>query len=497
MGLRKSNPPSSTILMNSLRQMGYTFESALADIIDNSITANATLIDIDFPSNPTVIYVSIIDNGVGMDYNELFQAMKYGSKSSLDNRSSTDLGRFGLGLKLASLSLCRVLTVISKKSNRVCGMRWNLNNMDDDSDWCIEELTELEIECTHNISKLHANSTGTLVLWEDFDFLKKISGGRLFNELTEKLADSIFHLSLVFHRFLQKPFDVSILINSRRVEPLDPFLSNHKKTRILRSPEDLIITDDNDIERKIRIEAIVLPFQNDLTLQDIQKLGGIERLRSMQGFYVYRNDRLIIWSTWFKMKPESELTKYARIKVDIPSSLDNIWQIDIRKSNALLPSKIRTILCSYVEEVMNTSVRKSTHRTVLKNKDISHLWETHENRDKKIVFKVNRRSTVYKILKNHVTEKDMEYFEDFIEYIEKSLPYHDLYVEVANGNISQEVDDYEKDRLIAGSKQFLDIFKKLNPELNQNELITQVCSIEPFSKYLFIKQELEKSNAIK
>src|SRR5690606_20395217 len=119
MSIKKSNPPSSKILMNLLRQMGYTFEAALADIVDNSISANASIIEIDSPPNPQEIYITVVDNGVGMDEEELLLAMKYGSKNSLEERALSDLGRFGLGLKLASLSLCRILTVASKKNGKL------------------------------------------------------------------------------------------------------------------------------------------------------------------------------------------------------------------------------------------------------------------------------------------------------------------------------------------------------------------------------------------
>lgn len=478
--------------MHSLRQMGYSFESAISDIVDNSISADGKIIEIDFPSNPTSIYISIVDNGCGMDSDELFQAMKYGSKNPLESRDNNDLGRFGLGLKLASLSLCKILTVVSKKNGQYFGMRWNLNNISDEDDWYIEELSDLEIECIHSIQKLHRNESGTLVLWEDFDFMYKISGGKLYNEITSRLADSIFHLSLVYHRFLSRPHEISILVNDKPIMPLDPFLSSNKKTRSLRSPEYISVTDENDIERKIRIEAIVLPFHQDLTSQDINDLGGIQRLSTMQGFYVYRNNRLIIWGTWFKMKPDSELTKYARIKVDIPSSLDSIWQIDIKKSNAQLPSKIRNVLSSYVEEVMNTSIKRSTHRTTLKNRDITHLWETHQNRDKKLVFKVNRKSAIFQNLSQNISESDMIFVEDFIEYLEKSLPYQDLYVEQANNNISIELDEYEMSKMISGSIQFSKNIARLSPSLEAKVIVEKVCNIEPFSKYTFVRKELEK-----
>jgi hypothetical protein len=491
MSIKKSNPPSSKILMNSLRQMGYTFEAALADIVDNSISANASIIEIDSPPNPQEIYITVVDNGVGMDEEELLLAMKYGSKNSLEERALSDLGRFGLGLKLASLSLCRILTVASKKNGKLLAMRWDLDS-NAEEDWCIEILANQELMSLPNIQKLLSMESGTLVLWQNFDLLNKISGGKIYKELSDKVVQAIFHISLVYHRFLTKPYNITISVNNKLIKPLNPFLTNHPKARTLRQPERLSVLDDKDIERSIQVEAVVLPYQSELSIQDIESLGGIDKLRTMQGFYVYRNDRLIIWATWFKIKPDSELTKYARIKVDIPSTLDNIWQIDIRKSDAQLPSKIRNTLRAYVDDVMQTSVRRSTHRTVLKNKEISHIWELHETRDKKKTFKINRHSEVYKNLKKRVDEDQMTFFEEFLDYVEKTVPYQDMYVEVANGNISNDVSDQEKESLISGAISFFEIIRHSHKNKTNEELINLVCQNEPFSKYKFIKLALEE-----
>lgn len=111
----KENEPTADVLMISMRSMGYTFEAAIADIIDNSISAEASKIIIKFPVDPADCYIAICDNGAGMDSIELFDAMKYGSNIKGYVRDEKDLGRFGLGLKAASLSQCRKLTVISKK----------------------------------------------------------------------------------------------------------------------------------------------------------------------------------------------------------------------------------------------------------------------------------------------------------------------------------------------------------------------------------------------
>lgn len=123
----RENKPTADILMMSMRAMGYSFESAVADIIDNSISAESRQVVLRFAIDPSNLFVAICDDGHGMTSNELFDAMKYGSEQKRDGRSDTDLGRFGLGLKAASLSQCRKLTVASKKNGCVSAYIWDLD----------------------------------------------------------------------------------------------------------------------------------------------------------------------------------------------------------------------------------------------------------------------------------------------------------------------------------------------------------------------------------
>ena len=122
----RETPPFAPVLMESTRAIGYSLEAAIADIIDNSVAAKAGKVQLSFfPVGDA--YVSILDNGTGMDDAQMNIAMQYGSKSPTETRDSSDLGRYGLGLKTASLSQCRVLTVISKQGDQVIGRRWDLD----------------------------------------------------------------------------------------------------------------------------------------------------------------------------------------------------------------------------------------------------------------------------------------------------------------------------------------------------------------------------------
>ncbi|MDE7034340.1 MAG: ATP-binding protein [Mucispirillum sp.] len=194
--------PSAPILVESTRSIGYSFETAVADIIDNSISKHANNIFIYFDSNNPQ-YLMVLDNGAGMDNNELIDAMKYGSKSSNDERDKDDLGRFGLGLKMASLSQCRKLTVVSKKGSKLSGAVWDLDHIIETNNWELILLDDNDIKQVKYIDKLNSYESGTIVLWENFDRITKEAGdhSKIFDN---KITITRAHVSLVFHRFLSE-----------------------------------------------------------------------------------------------------------------------------------------------------------------------------------------------------------------------------------------------------------------------------------------------------
>ena len=151
--IEKQSLPSAPILIESIRSIGYSFETAIADLIDNSISAKATRIDIlSIPKEEP--YIIIFDNGNGMNKVELEEAMRLGSKNPNEVREENDLGRFGLGLKSASLSQCRNLTVVSKKDGKLSAFSWNLDYVIERNSWSILEYSEEEIMQLENIELL-------------------------------------------------------------------------------------------------------------------------------------------------------------------------------------------------------------------------------------------------------------------------------------------------------------------------------------------------------
>jgi hypothetical protein len=492
MAVYKPNIPQAEFLMGAMRSMGYSFEAAIADIIDNSISANARNIQINFPANPANCIVSILDDGIGMDKKSLFLAMKYGSNSCEEQRSENDLGRFGLGMKAASLSQCKNLTVVSKQDKIISAYQWNYDVILEKKEWLVAELNKSEISQLCGIEELKLSNSGTLVIWENFDTLEK-SSGDVFTSLREYKIKIIDYLALIFHRYLNGENDkkLNIKVNSLKLKGLEPFLERHKKTNV-RQEFKLAIKDTQGIERFVSVQPYVLPYQKDLSKDDLEILGGIANLRTKQGFYIYRNRRLIIWGTWFGL-PRNELTKNARIRVDIPNTLDDIWNIDIKKQNASIPKSIKNSLTSAVREAMEFSIKIQNHRGRIAKiaDDLDYIWNRVEGREKRYIYTINRESRIFELLREHVDDEAMSRFEMVLEEIERSIPYQQIYIDISQ-DIVDEDDDIERlkdieNKGILWVKQVVEI-----GVLNDLQAIDHLFKSEPFCKHLEMKENFQK-----
>ena len=484
------NEPTADVLMVSMRAMGYSFEVAIADIIDNSISAKATIIELKFPIDPQNCYVAICDNGCGMDRDELFDAMKYGSKIKNKYREADDLGRFGLGLKSASLSQCRKLTVLSKKNNKLTAYAWDLDNVEQKKGWEMIEYNREEITKIKFLSFLDNYDSGTVVLWENFDLIEK-SLGSIYTELS-KFQDSVAdYLSLIFHRFLNKdkPNNVEIKMNNYSLVGLDPFLTDHKKTNPRREIK-LPVEDADGIERYVVVQPFVLPFQKDLSREDFKKIGGVEDYRTKQGFYIYRNERLIIWGTWFG-RTKGELTKHARVRVDIPNYLDDIWGIDIKKQSAKIPNIIKKQLTKAVDEAMDIAIKTQTYRGRIEKIDenIDYIWDRVKDRGDKFAYKVNRNSKMFDLIKDSADDELWNKIEMVIEEIENNIPYQQIYIDKAQNNVLDEITDDRLEDVKSKAEMFVSIALRLGNS-SRVTIIDELFKSEPFSKYPKLKEIL-------
>lgn len=482
--------------MGSLRSMGYSFESAVADVIDNSISAHAKNIRILFPSTPLdELAIGILDDGDGMKGDVLFEAMRYGCLSAEEERVEDDLGHFGMGMKSASLSQCRCLTVVSFDGNTLNGFTWDYNHIIKTQDWIIQELEKYEIDKLPYIEKLKEQKKGTLVIWQDFDVIYNSSGGQVYSTLVDLRSSLENTLALIYHRFLSITGvqRLHIYINELDIKPLDPFLEQHPKTTIKKEIE-LDIKDSNAIERIIKIRPFILPYATELREKDKQLIGGIENLRAKQGFYIYRNKRLIIWGTWFGMKQRAELTKNTRIRVDIPNTLDDIWSIDIKKQQASIPKQILQRLKKAVDEALEFSIRQQTYRGRTEKVDerIDYIWDRKRGRNNTFFYQINRESKLFQFVRDKMSDEDYGYLEMLLTEIENNLPIQQLYIDKSNESISApEETNGRLDDVYQMAVTLATTMMTIRSD-GWEAIINDLMNSEPWCKYPAIKEKLLK-----
>ncbi|MCW5233415.1 ATP-binding protein [Verminephrobacter eiseniae] len=335
-------------MLESLRGLGYSTGAALADIIDNSISAGAKEIRIDFTWNGSASRITVLDDGRGMDDSELESAMRLGDKNPLDTRDTHDLGRFGMGLKTASFSQCRRLTVVSAKDGSTSCLRWDLDELaaDPDGGWLLFEGPASGSQPF--IAGLEGKKAGTLVLWEMMD---RIVTTDYTSDNFHDLIDNVeSHLAMAFHRILQEPrAKIKLLLNGRAVVPWDPFMTGHPAkwaSPIAKRPTDY---------GTVSVQCHVLPHRDKLTSAEFEASAGPAGWTAQQGFHVYRNERLLVAGGWLGLGNSrawnrEESHRLARICLDIPNTADADWKIDIRKSTARPPISLRPWLTHLAED---------------------------------------------------------------------------------------------------------------------------------------------------
>lgn len=412
-------------LMMSMRAVGYTIETAVADIIDNSIAAMASTIDIKFGAFPNA-HIAILDNGAGMDNQDLLEAMRFAGKGAESKRSEHDLGRFGLGLKTASLSQARTLTVASKQGSQVAAARWDLDHVLQTGRWALQVLNDREIAELPYYNDLLKNVTGTVVLWTDLDQLHA-ADSQVERVLDEQMLLVREHLSLVFHRFtgsVTAPLNgrLSIQINGAPVPTVDPFLSSHRGTR-QGTPQSIKVR-----AATVQLQPYTLPHVNRMTSADkaTAQISGL--LRDSQGFYIYRAGRLVIWGTWFRIMPKNELGKLARVRVDIPNTLDHLWALDIKKSAATPPPEVRLQLKRLAARMVtpSRSVHEYRGRPDKTADKIQRMWTLIDNRGC-FRYEVNRDHPAIAALAEAAGPMLLSQVDEVLRMIESSFPVADAY----------------------------------------------------------------------
>lgn len=472
--------PRADALIESLRAFGYSTESAVADLVDNSISVGSKSITVDFTWNGANSTVRIADDGWGMSESELVAAMRPGSMSPLDPREATDLGRFGLGLKTASFSQARELTVVSTTPlGRTSARRWDLDVVTASGEW---RLLRSEPQNTPAAAPTPA-SGGTVVQWSKLD--------RLVGDVepTDNRAHSRFlrvvdrvrqHLESTFHRFLVGQGRVSITVNGVGLVPWDPFMTKHPASQRLEN-EELPFRGS-----LIRVTPYVLPHRSKLDQRDSERGAGIRGWTQQQGFYVYRSQRLLVQGDWLGLgASKDEHTKLARIAIEFPASLDHDWQVDVKKSTARPPHALVDDLGRIAKATRRRAEGVYRHRGKIITRSNSRpfvlAWNQYKNRDGHVRYQINRKHPVIGAVLD-AAGKEAKTVERALRFIEETLPTTQIGVAIADALDTQPAPFGDSSREVKPLFDF--VFHGLVADgATAEEAVNHIAVVEPFIHY--------------
>jgi hypothetical protein len=475
--------PPEAQLLESLRAVGYSLETAVADIVDNSISALATKIDLEFRGLPKP-HLSILDNGEGMTKIELRIAMRLAGKSRSSDRTPADLGRFGLGLKTASFSQAKRLTVATKVRNGPIHVAvWDLDLIERENRWILQWIDPRDVDSDH-LKVLEGRPSGTLVLWEQLDQVS--SALKTFDaELRDQALRTSDHLALVFHRFIDAPkaSRVSFTLNGQIVEAIDPFFSKMQAT--VKRPTTAVSLNNGTVE----VTPFILPHISQLTKSDAKVLEAMrKRFKDSQGFYVYRGKRLISYGSWFRLSPKTELAKMARVRVDTPSSLDRDWKLGIMKSSVEPPPELRKVLARIVPNIVGDSRRVVMRKGSKLSNTADSAWAFREVGPKLFKLEVNREHPLLIALTSKLSEMQISSLDLYLGQIESGVPA----VELLNRlSADQAFDSLEPDR-----NELQSLASRMMTELrgafaSPEHALDAVYQLEPFVSDPFAREALD------
>jgi hypothetical protein len=475
-------PPRASAMLESLRGLGYSPATALADIIDNGIAARARNIRISFVWHGCDSCITISDDGQGMTEQQLDRAMRLGELSPRDLRDPGDLGRFGLGLKTASFSQCRRLTVASCRDGSLSCLHWDLDLLANSPDgrW---RLMEGPASGTQRfLDQLATQGTGTLVIWSALDRI--VPPGSTEQDFLDLIDRVERHLSMVFHRYLGVSPGLTIELNGRTIAPWDPFLTASMAT--WRSPVERIASEGGIVE----VQCFVLPHRDRLTSREYQDAAGPEGWTAQQGSYVYRNRRLLVAGSWLGLGPgrpwtKEEAHRLARIRLDIPNSADEGWSIDIRKSTARPPLALRERLTRLADDTRSRARRVFAQRGQVASANsgpVTPAWKAIRTTDS-MQYRIDEEHPAVQMVLENAGALRGE-IRAMLRVIEETVPVQRIWLDTAE---SREVarngfalaSPEEIAEVASTLYRNLVVRKEMSPELARARLL----ATEPFNQY--------------
>lgn len=464
-------PPKASLLIESMRDIGYSLETALADVVDNSITAGAKTIHIHVDTAGSEVWIGILDDGSGMTRTELLDSMRLGSRHPQEQRNRHDLGRFGLGLKTASFSQCRRLTVVARKGRVTNAAIWDLDHVAREEKWSL--LTPDNLSAIPLVDRL--GSDGALVIWERLDrALGENDSESARRHFVRRVDEARQYLELVFHRYLSGERGLSrvaILLNNQALEPFDPFNSAHPAT--MRGQTEKVPVGSQVVE----ITAFTLPHHRNVTQSEWDKYAGPAGYLKNQGFYLYRERRLIVYGTWFGLARQMELTKLARVRIDIPNALDAEWNVDIKKASARPPLPVRERLQGIINELGGPSRTVYTRRGARLHDSRLPIWQRVQENNA-IVYRLNADNPVLGQFRQNLPAMFGEEFSRLLQAIGSGLPMDAIFADLAGSPENVKTETLDDDTL----KPLVDITYEglVASGVNQDVIPHMLRVIEPF-----------------
>lgn len=484
---QEETPPEASAMINTFRAFGYNLRTAIADIIDNSISAKAENIWIEYSWDGADSCVTITDDGLGMNLEDLKLAMTPGSKDPKDDRDENDLGRFGLGLKTSSFSQCKRLTVASKSEGLEVNNRcWDLDFVNKTKKWSLLDY----ISDKSLADKLSELGSGTTVIWQKLDRL--VGNANKQNQAAmdvflDEFADVEMHLSLVFHRYIEQK-KISIYMNGTNLTPWDPFMKQSEGGQLVANE----ILDNG----QVKVKCYVLPHISKLTVEE-RKKAKIDFWYELQGFYIYRQNRLLLHGTWLGLFSKNEQYKNARILIDIPNRLDHDWKIDIKKASATPSFSVRKDLIRLGKLARSKAgaIHKFRGNQIMLDDsintfDFQTVWKARKTRDNARHYYINREHSLIK----NILEKDSISRKEFISAlnligdttpVESIIQYHSEEPE------SHELRDADRDLDQGTIEVATMMYLSLKSQgLNRDMALKQIFNIEPFNQFPELDQYL-------
>jgi len=479
--------PEAASMIETFRAIGYNLETAVADIVDNSISAGAKNIYIDRIWDGGKTIITIKDDGCGMSGGDIVEAMRPGAQNPLETRSANDLGRFGLGMKTASFSQCRKLTVISKKVGyHTAYWTWDLDYVAMTHKW---ELIRWAPNSYTNV--LDKQKSGTMIIWNDLDRVippttsaNDIAAKQKFSDAWARVKS---HIAMTFHRFIEGN-DVKIYWGENTIDAWNPFCLSEKKTQIF--PTETLYFGNN----KTEVKGYILPHKNNFSSEENYKRAeGINGYPASQGFYVYRGKRLLLAGSWLNLFRKEDHYKLVRISIDLPNTLDSEWQIDIKKSTATPPLSCREQLRSYALDVRNKGMEVYRHRgKILKKKageNFQPLW-LEKKKGNKWSFVVNRENQLIKDLQEEAKNNPAPAINKLLRIIEESIPTPTIYVKQSSEEELQKEPFSDMDMSLVKDMLRQSYDNQLKAGLTSKQAKAVLKTIEPFNNYEELIEEL-------